>query len=109
MITLTRSRSDLKTVPVTMPMAIWVKLARIADREGYKVWHLVGRAIERVIAADGVDDIDEAYRRVLDAIARGWDDRSVAEQLGLPVSVITAWREDKGMKACPLGHGEGPI
>lgn len=106
---MTRNRSEVHTVKLILPIDMWVKLARIADREGKKVRHIIATAIARILAADGVDDIDEAYRRALDAIARGWDDRSVAEQLGLPVSVITAWREDKGMKACPLGHGEGPI
>lgn len=109
MITLTKNRSDLKTVPVTMPLWIWVKLAKIADREHQKVWQLVARAIERLIAADGSDDMDEAYRRALDAITRGWDDRSIGQQLGLPRSVVRAWREDAGMKACRPGYGEGPI
>lgn len=99
----------MRTVPVTMPLAVWGKLARIADREGLKVWQVVATAIERVLAADGVDDIDEAHRRAVDAVTRGWDDWTIAEQLGVEVPLVAAWRAAAGMKPCQPGDGTGPI
>lgn len=104
-----KNHSELMTVPVTMPSKVWGKLARIADRDGCKVRDLVATAVKRIIDADGVCAEDEAYRRAIDAVTRGWDDLTIAEQLRVPRVNVSAWREQAGMKACPPGYGEGPI
>lgn len=104
-----RSRSEQTTIQVTLPSKVWGRLVRIADRDKTKVRDLVATAVKRIIDADGVCAEDEAYRRAIDAVTRGWDDLTIAEQLRVPRVNVRAWREQEGMKACPPGYGEGPI
>ena len=47
--------------------------------------------------------------RALDAVCRGWDDWTIAEQLGFPVPTVARWRKDVHFKPNPPGEGTGPI
>ncbi|RRJ85929.1 hypothetical protein EG850_11120 [Gulosibacter macacae] len=97
------------TVPVTMPTDVWAKLAVVADRADARVADVIADAIRGLVYVGRPATFTEAQRRALDAVAGGWDDWTIAEQLGVPLRMVAQWRHEAGMKPCPPGRGHGQI
>lgn len=107
--TSTSSRSDAVRLEVVVDGPVWWKLTSLATRQKTRVPDLVRESLERVVGGDGPLDPVDAHRRAMDAVCRGWDDWSIAQQLGMKVASIVRWRMTRGFRPNPPGEGTGPI
>lgn len=112
MATTTMNQSEVK-ISLTLPRQVWGRMATIAEQKRCRVADLVADAVEVIVDPTPVDavpaDRDEAKFRTLSAVDRGWDDWTIAEQLGVPVSTVAKWRRDMKLKPQSAGQGKGRI
>ena len=105
----TERRSSVRMIGDEVGVTVWMPgrrygaLVAVAERRGVHSSVLLAEAVEIVASTEPDRD------RAMSALSRGWDDRTVAEQLGVPVVRVTSWRKQLKLRAAEPGKGEGRI